>query len=76
MSVNGLVSLNGQFPWVYFYYIVDITVASSSVSTQLYSLANFTCVGTGDILIWSVGSNLLTDSSNQDREISVTTNNI
>ena len=46
------------------------------MSAQLYKLANFTCVGTGDILSWTVGSNLLTDPSNQDREISVTTNNI
>ena len=46
------------------------------MSAQLYSLANFTCVGTGDILSWTVGSNLLTDPSNQDREILVTTNNI
>ena len=71
-----LVSLNDQFPWVCFYYIVDITVAPSSVSAPFYTLANFTCVGTGDILSWTVGSNLLTDPSNQDREISVTTNNI
>ena len=46
------------------------------MSAPLYTLANFTCVGTGDILSWTVGSNLLTDPSNQDREISVTTNNI
>ena len=35
---------------------------------------NFTC--TGSILSLSVGSILFTDPSNQDREISVTTNNI
>ena len=46
------------------------------MTAQLYSLANFTCVGTGDILSWTVQGNLLTDPSNQDREISVTTNNI
>ena len=33
-------------------------------------------MGIGDILTWSVQGNLLTDPSNQDREISVTTNNI
>ena len=71
-----LVSLNGQFQWVYFYYIVDITVAPLSVSVPLYTPANFTCEGTGVILSWTVGSNLLTDPSNQDRKISVTTNNI
>ena len=57
-------------------FIIDITVAPSSVSVPLYTLANFTCMGTGDIFSWTVGSNLLTDPSNQDREISVTTNNI
>ena len=57
-------------------YTAGITVAPSSVSALLYTLANFTCVGTGDILSWTVGGNLLTDPSNQDREISVTTNNI
>ena len=46
------------------------------MSAPLYTLANFTCEGTGDILSWTVGGNLLTDPSNQDRVISVTTNNI
>ena len=57
-------------------YTADITLTPSSVSAPLYTLANFTCEGTGDILKWTVGSNLLTDPSNQDREISVITNNI
>ena len=52
-----------------------ITVAPSSVTTPLYTLVNFTCEGTGDILSWSVGGSSLTHPSNQDREISVTTNN-
>ena len=39
-------------------------------------MANFTCEGIGDILLWTVGGNSPFDSSNQDREISVTTNNI
>ena len=56
-------------------YIIDITVAPSSVSAPLYTLANFTCEGIGDVLSWTVGGNILTDPSNQDREISVTTNN-
>ena len=51
-------------------------MAPSSVSVPLYALANFTCKGIGDTLSWTVGGNLLTDPSNQDREISVTTNNI
>ena len=43
----------------------------------LYKLANFTCEGIGDILLWSVEGNSSVDPSNQDREISlVTTNNI
>ena len=46
------------------------------MSAPLYTLANFTCVGTGDILSWTVGGNLLNDSIKQLKEISVTTNNI
>ena len=52
-----------------------ITVAPVSVITSLYMLANFTCEGIGNVLSWTVGGNSLTDPSNQDREISVTTNN-
>ena len=33
-------------------------------------------MGLGDELLWTVESDLLTDPSNEDREISVTTNNI
>ena len=58
------------------YVIAVITVAPSSVSALFYTLANFTCEGTGDILSWTVHGNSLTDPSNQNREISVTTNNI
>ena len=58
------------------YVIAVITVAPSSVSAPPYTLANFTCEGTGYILFWSVQGNTLTDPSNQDREISVTSNNI
>ena len=46
------------------------------MSAIIYTLANFTCEGTGDVLEWTVQGNSLTDPSNQDREISVTTNNI
>ena len=53
-----------------------ITVAPSSVFAPLYTLVNFTCEGTGVALTWTVQGNSLTDPSNQDREISVTTNNI
>ena len=53
-----------------------ITVAPSSVTVSIYTLANFTCEGIGNVLSWSVEGNSVTDLSNQDREISVTTNNI
>ena len=33
-------------------------------------------MGIGDLLSWTVGGNSVTDPSNQDREISVTTSNI
>ena len=47
-----------------------------SVTVQLFTLVNFTCKGLGDRLSWSVQGNSLTDSIKQDREISVTINNI
>ena len=46
------------------------------MSIPIYTLANLTCEGTGDILKWSLEDFSVTDPSNQDREISVTTNNI
>ena len=52
-----------------------ITVAPSSVTISLYTLANFTCVGTGDSLTWTVEGDSLTDPIKQYREISVTTAN-
>ena len=58
------------------YVIAVITIAPSSVSAPLYTLANFTCVGIGDVVECTVEGNLLIDPSNEDREISVTTNNI
>ena len=60
----------------FFFNTVVITEAPSSMSVPLYTLVNFACVGTGDSLTWTVEGNSLTDPSNQDREISVTTNNI
>ena len=60
----------------FFFNIANITVPPLSVSAIIYTPANFTCEGTGDVLEWSVQGNSLTDPSNQDREISVTTNNI
>ena len=58
------------------YVIAVITIAPSSVTAPLYTLVNFTCEGTGDLLSWSVQDSSFTDLSIQDREISVTTNNI
>ena len=53
-----------------------ITIAPLSVISPLYTTVNFTCKGRGYVLIWSVQGNSLTDPTNQDREITVTTNNI
>ena len=58
------------------FYIVNITEVPKSVPATVYDLVNFTCVGRGNRLLWTVGGNSLNDPSNQDREISVTTNNI
>ena len=58
------------------FHIANITLAPLSMTALLYELANFTCEGTGDILLWSVQGNSPVDPSNQDREISITTNNI
>ena len=44
--------------------------------TPLYTPVNFTCEGMGKKLHWLVGGHSLTDSIKQNREISVTTNNI
>ena len=57
-------------------YTTAITVAPLPVYTSLYTLVNFTCEGAGAILSWTAEGNSLIDPSNQDREISVTTNNI
>ena len=46
------------------------------MSARVYSFVDFSCQGIGDVLEWTVHGNLLTDPKNQDREISVTTNNI
>ena len=59
-----------------FLHTAEITVAPSSMAVPLFTVVNFTCICTGDILTWSVHGNSVTDPSNQDREISVTTNNI
>ena len=46
------------------------------MSIPIYTQANLTCEDRGDILKWCLEDFSVTDPSNQDREISVTTNNI
>ena len=46
------------------------------MSAPLYTLVNFTCEGTGDVLLWKTEGHSLTDVIKHYREISVTTNNI
>ena len=58
------------------YYTDNITVVPSSITTSLYTLANFTCEGMGNVLFWTVEGSSLSDSIKQYREISVTINNI
>ena len=53
-----------------------ITTAPVSVLSELYTPTNFNCVARGSTLFWTVEGHSLSDSSNQDREISVTTSNI
>ena len=57
-------------------YTTAITVAPLPVLTSLYTLVNFTCEATGVTFLWTVQGSSLTDPSNQDREISETSNNI
>ena len=58
------------------YYTDNVTIAPSSDTTSLYTLVNFVCEGTRIVLLWTVEGNSLCDPSNQNREISVTINNI
>ena len=61
---------------IQYYVNTGITVAPSPVSAPLYTLANFTCEGTGNTLSWTVGGNSLTNAIKHYREISVTTHSI
>ena len=54
---------------------VNITKAPSSISVPLYTLANFTCEGIGNVLHWTFEGHSLNDTIKETREISVTTNN-
>ena len=58
------------------FFTAVITLAPTSALVPLNTLVNFTCEGTGNKLSWIVQDTSVTDPSNQDREISVTTNNI
>ena len=75
ISIKNNSSLLLLYPNCTFYIAVAIVVAPVSVLVPLYTMVHFNCMGTGDVLSWNVGGNSLTDPSNQDREISVTTNN-
>ena len=66
-------SLNKVLLKFILYIIANITLAPSPVSAPLYTLANFTCEGIGDVLLWTVEDSSLGNPSNQHREISVTT---
>ena len=77
----GMWSVRCFYDWhiiitICYYITANITVAPLSKSGPLYTLVNFTCEGIGDVLGWSVEGNSLSYPSIQDREISVTTNNI
>ena len=63
---------------MFFFFLnaANITVAPSPVNTLINTLAKFTCEAIGDKLKWTVHGISTNDPSNQDREISVTTNNI
>ena len=68
--INPLVLISFSFQ------TARIIEAPLSVTVLINTWVNFTCKGKGDILKWSVQGNELNASSNQDRKISVTTNNI
>ena len=67
-----------RFIYVYIYITANITIVPLSAKAQLFTLVNFTCDGTGNayVLEWTIQGHSLTDLTNQDREISVTTDNI
>ena len=67
---------NNRKCFFFTFYIVNITEAPKTESAQVYIFVNFTCKGVGNVLLWTVEGSSLTKPSNQDREISVTTNNI
>lgn len=54
---------------------IDITVRPRPVAISPYSLANFSCEGTGNTLTWVVASAPLNDTIIQQRNITVTYNN-
>ena len=60
-------SLNKVLLKFILYIIANITLAPSPVSAPLYTLANFTCEGIGDVLLWTVEDSSLGNPSNQQR---------
>ena len=56
--------------------ISDVTTAPVSMTTSLFSSVSFLCEGTGDVLIWLIETVSITDSVQQERNITITDNNI
>ena len=52
------------------------TAPTLSDLPTLYTLVNFTCEGTGNTLVWTINDHSLTNAITQNRDISVTINNI
>ena len=54
---------------------VTVALTPTKVAVPLYTLVNFTCESVENIFHWTVQGHSLTDPSNEDKEISVTTTN-
>ena len=55
---------------------MTLVPTNTSVYVQVYTVVNFVCESMGCNFKWTIEGKALTDPSNQDIEISVTTNNI
>ena len=52
-----------------------ITEPPRSTSALLYTSANFSCKGTGSVLVWTVAQAMLTETVKQERNVTVFTSN-